>query len=136
VIRAQAEAEAILLADRFPPPSEEELSQLPACVQEAYEGRRKAPIQAVAESRRAALVRAESALDDALRETHLAKSDAMMSDHANNLLDLLQDIRKTLDSAWDACAVSKQRDSMARPGLANPRRGSVDPLALISQYAR
>jgi hypothetical protein len=127
----QSEAEAIMLGSRLPPPTEEEIANLPG----AAEAFKKFPecqpkCRAVCEARLSAALEVELALSNAFFEAHKAKNHPLVADQVPEILNVLSEIRHTIEHFVEASG-RRKRQSGRFSG-----RPSLDPQAILSKYTR
>lgn len=128
----QSEAEAVLLGCRIPPPTEEEIANLPG----ATETWQKYPFakpksRAVCEERLTAAMEVEQALGNAFFEARQkVKTHPMVSEKVSRVLHVLGEIRNTVEQCAEASGRPK-RQSGRFSG-----RMSLDPQEILSRYTR
>lgn len=127
----QSEAEAVLLGCRLPPPTEEEILNLPG-VAETWQKYpfAKPKSRAVCEERLTAAMEVEQALGNAFFEAQKVMTRPLVSTEVPRVLQVLEEIRNTVDQ----CAVASGR--VKRQNGRFSGRMSLDPQAILSRYTR
>lgn len=127
----QSEAEAVLLGSRIPPPSEQEIANLPGAAETWKKFPEAKPrSRAMCEARLTAAMETERALGNAIFEAQKLKTHPLVSDQIPGILHVLGDIRNTVDQFAKASGRT-QRQSGRFSG-----RMSLDPQAILSRYTR
>eukprot|EP00892_Ulva_mutabilis_P009453 jgi/Ulvmu1/6880/UM031_0085.1 len=126
------EAEAIVLGARIPEASAEEIQAMPGA-ESAWKKFPDMMPRAVAESRLVQPLRvAEETLDRAFQEVHLCKHEPAMQGQTQGLLELLGNIRETMDGIGEMTGQGRRRSTKAPGG----KPGGLDARAILKQFSK